>query len=287
MRLHQLSLARKVLITTICLSLLLVFVPIVNAQVVEESDPFVYQTEQLNSEIRRLKIQYRGELEEYRNLESQFQINQQQYENLGTLAALEDARVATQVAMEARARVLKTYLALLKVTLLRQTGVEVDQKQQATVALDRVADDLDIHHQSFADQEFDRVELDQLSDEFEMLGFKVSDVSHRSLALLSTAKLQSVYDKAFILNQDMEGKLATMGGALKSAQRRRAFGETGRKLEAILPILQELHGDVRKETEDGGKTNFKGIYNRMSDGLQDTFSNLTQLTTFLQEILDG
>lgn len=240
----------------------------------------VYETESLSAELHRLKTQYRGELDEYRQLQNTYVVAKKQYEQLGTLASLEDGVRATQAAMESRARVLKTYLQIVKVSLLEQTGVEVDQKQAALTEVDRVISELDKDYEQFG-KELDRVALKKISDKFVEFDVVIQDVSYRVLSLLAVGELQTIYDKAVILADDMESELATQGGALKQSQRQRSFDETHRQLEQITPKLKREHQRIK----DPRSSNYQSVYNISTRELGNVYADISKALSFLKELL--
>jgi RAQPRD family integrative conjugative element protein len=241
---------------------------------------FVYETESLAAELRRLKMQYRGELEEYRRLEDRYTVSKQQHIKLNTLASLEEAIAASQSAMESRARVLKTYLQILKVALLQQTGIDVKQKESAVAAIDGVSEKLTAHHAIFAEP-LDKVKLQQVSTNFVLLREEIEDTSYRALSLLTIGQLQTVYDNSSLLVEDMKTELATHGGALKQAERKRGFEETQRNLEAIKPALEEAH----QTTANSQDSKYEFAYGRVTKDLRGTYTDLSQILSFLKELL--
>ncbi len=253
---------------------------VVRAQENASPSDFVYETESLAAELRRLKMQYRGELEEYRRLEDRYTVSKQQHIKLNTLASLEEAIAASQSAMESRARVLKTYLQILKVALLQQTGVDVKQKENAVAAIDQVSEKLTQHHAIFSEP-LDKVKLQQVSTNFALLREQIEDTSYRALSLLTIGQLQTVYDNSSLLVEDMEAELATHGGALKQAERKRGFEETKRNLEAIKPTLEEAH----QTTANSQDSKYEFAYGRVTKDLRSAYTDLSQILSFLKELL--
>lgn len=237
-------------------------------------------TQSLSAELRRLKTQYRGELEEYRRLESQYVVAKQQYVQLQTLSSLEAAVRATQAAMEARDRVLRTYLQILKVSLLQQTGIEVGQKEAALLELDIAIGRVEKHHLLF-EKELDKVALAAATTDFEEIGGKIEDTSYKVLSLLAIGKLQSVYDKATVLGSDMKTVLATEGGALKQSQRQRAFDETDRALGDVKTQLQA----VQQQLTDHDANQSKSAYEELKDDIRGVYTRLAQVVSFLKELV--
>jgi hypothetical protein len=274
---------KKILLFLLLSSLFLFNSGLVYAQgnePVESTEPIVYEKDSLSKDIRQLKLQYRGELEEYRNLENLYLIAKNQYHKLGTLASLEDAVQKTQEVMTVRDKVLKTYLRLLRLKLLSQPGIELPEKKAAEQSLLSTISKLEQHQQQF-EQTLDKPQLNQISEEFEILMEQIEEAAYQALTVMSIGKLQTIHDKAVLLKADMEIKIATAGGALKSTERKRSFDETDRVLNNLKPEFDA----IEKKYSNPSSSGYKGVHQSIEKQLGSIHSSLSKALTFLGELL--
>ncbi len=269
-------------INKISLSILLavIFFSSFPSAVLAQEEPVIYQQDSLSQDIRQLTIQYRGELEEYRNLENLYLIAKDQYLKLETLASLEDAVQKTQEAMDARAKVLRTYLRLLRLKLLSQAGIELPDKKAAEQTLLAAIQKIEQHQQQLKEP-LDKPQLNEISIEFELLIDEVEDSAYQTLSLMAIGELQNIHDRSGVLRDDMEVEIATAGGALKSAERQRSFAETDRLLKTLKPEFDEVEKKYSRPTTSG----YKGIYNAIENRLESIHSTLSKAVGFLEELL--
>jgi len=245
-----------------------------------EDNQKVFDAQSFSKDIRQLTLQYRGELEDYRSSEKEYKILKQQYFQLETLASLEKSVRATQAAMVARANVLRTYIRLLRFHLLAQAGIELPEKQAAQQNLLDTLSKIEQHQQKLAEP-LDKPSIANVAVEFKELFSEIEESVYRVLALLTVGKLQTVHDKALVLTHDMEEQLATAGGALKSAERKRSFDETNR-------VLSSLKGEfdlVEAKFSDSSDLDYKEVYQFANDRLSRIYSSLAKALLFLEELL--
>ena len=242
--------------------------------------PVIYQQDSLTKDIQNLRIQYRGELEEYRNLENAYLIAKDQYLKLNTLASLEDAVQKTQAVMIARDKVLHTYLRLVRLSLISQTGIEIDEKQAAEQSLLSALGKIESHQQLFQ-KSLDKPQLTDISLNYETSLSEVENAAYRALSLISIGKLQTIHDKSTTLKEDMETKIATAGGVLQITKRRRAFDEIDRSLARLKPNFDEIEEKYKNPSSAG----YKSIYNTLQKQLAEVHSSLAQILSFLGEVL--
>lgn len=271
---------RKLFLPLLLVALFLSNFNLVYAQVGESTKTVVYEQESLSKDIRQLKLQYRGELEEYRGLENLYLIAKKQYYKLNTLASLEDVVQKTQAAMSSRDKVLKTYLRLLRLELLSQPGIELPEKKAAEQSLLAAVQKIEQHQQQF-EETLDKPQLSQVAEEFKTLINQIEEASYQTLTLVSIGELQTIHDKAILLRSDMELEIATAGGALKSTERKRSFDETDR----VLNNLEPKFDSVEKEYSKASATKYKRVYATIGKELSSIHSSLSQALAFLRELL--
>ncbi|MBU1885762.1 hypothetical protein KKE34_04100 [Patescibacteria group bacterium] len=257
-----------------------------SGQVLAQEEPaiqdskMVFETQSFSQDIRQLTLQYRGELEEYRKAEQEYNILKQQYQQLGTLVSLEKAVRATQEAMVVRARVLQTYVRLLRFYLLSQAGIELPQKQVAEQNLLDTLSKIEQHQQELIEP-LDKLQMRQAVFDFQELSMVIEESIYRVFSLLAVGKLQTVHDKAIVLKEDMKDQLATAGGALKLAERQRSFDETDR----VLNSLKSSFDKAEAVFVDSHRISYKGVYKSNNNQLSLIYSSLSKALVFLGELL--
>ncbi len=244
------------------------------------SQSSVYQQDSFSRDIRQLKLQYRGELAEYRQSENLYLIAKNQYHKLNTLASLEEGVQKTQAAMVARDKVLLTYLRLLRLKLLSQPGIELQQKKAAEQSLLAAVTQIQQHQQQF-EQILAKPQLNKISAEFEPLIKQVEEAAYQALTVISIGELQTIHDQAVTLEIELESKLATTGGALKSTARKRSFDETNRVLTDLKPAFDLIEKKYSQPSSSG----YKGVYKSINKQLSAIHSSLAKALTFLGELL--
>lgn len=271
---------KNLLLSLFFTSLFLFNPDLVHAQAGEVPSATIYERESLSKEIRQLKLQYRGELEEYRRLENSYLIAKDQYHKLGTLASLEDAVQKTQEVMVSRDKVLRTYIRLLRLSLLSQPGIELPEKTAAEQSLLAALQKIEQHQQQLKEP-LDKPQISEISGDFEVLSDQVREAAYQTLTVMAIGELQTIHDKSIALKSDMEIEIATAGGALKSTERKRSFDETDRVLTSLKPQFDEVEKKLSKPSTSG----YEGIYRAIENSLGMIHSSLSQALTFLGELL--
>lgn len=276
------------LLTTIAISLGASLVMVVSplrfhpqpAMAQADSQPAVFDTEQLSATIRELKVEYRAELEAYRREEQLYQIAQGQHEKLQTLTSLENLVRSTQSAMRARNQVLRTYFELLRLRLQQQPGIDLDLKQRAgddVVAGIQVLD----RYKQILEPTLDKPALQAVATTFDEDIEAIEDTAYQVISLLALGELQTLHDKTVQLTEEIKNQTATQGGALKIAQRDRAFGETERLLAQIKPEISQ----VELRLNNPNSQPYETLYLQVIETLDDVSNQLAQVMAYLQEIL--
>lgn len=254
---------------------------VVRTQEELQSAEVIFQGERYAADIEKLKRSYRGELESYRTAERQYQLAKVQSKKLGTLVALEESVKATQQVMRARGQVLRSYLDILRLSLLDAPGINLTQKQEAIAELEEVQRLLVVHLE-LLEPTHDKVLSARVSEDFVELEKRLRDTSHKTLSLLKIGALQNAYDKTVILTAEMKIQVATGGGALKEAERQRGFDENQRALDKT---RADLDAAIAISQEGRSQQNYQGVYRRVTDALGAVYTDLSQVLSFLEELL--
>jgi len=231
----------------------------------------------LTAEINDLKLQYRAELEQYRDLERQSTIANLQYTQLQTLVSLETAVTTLKKAMESRVRVLELYLRLLKLELTNATGVELSSKQSLLSKLDLSLTELASHQAQLA-QANDRESLLEVSASFGLLGSELQVIAYQTQAQLTISRLQTVYDKVQSVKEEVKQQTADQTPLLQQPARERAFIETDRNLNEVRDQLLKLQATT-------GQQEFsQNSYTGLLQTADSVYAGLAQSLNFLSEL---
>lgn len=259
--------------------------PIVFAQEVATPEPMpvveeaIFNQKTNRPEIERLKVSYRGLIENYRNKEKQYEIAKIDFQQLNTLRSLEEALNATREVMVSRTDVLLTYMEIVKLELQDSEGIEIGKKSEAITAIE----DQIMYLRSFREMAIAAQNRDQINDlkpEFSQHREAIEESGYYGLSLVLIGRLQAVHDKARIIESDIEILLAEEEVApLVQAQRERAIIETKESLEEVNTIL-------RQQLLSISPTAAKGGHNGIRDSLNVVYSKLALSTRYLQELLD-
>lgn len=240
----------------------------------------VTATPSIDAQIADVRSTYRGQLEQYRNQERQYQISLDQYQRLGTLTSLETAVTATQQLMLTRARVLATYTNLVRLHVVKQEGLDDVKKNELIARMDQLLVELETHQRS-VELATDRIRVNALTAEFKPLGKRVEDTCYQALSFLNLGKLRVVYAKAEVLHEVIKAEESTSSAVLDNAQRDRAIAETERTFEQV----GELFGTIEELAYGEDITRAKSDNQRLREEAKPIYAGLNKILSFLEEIL--
>ncbi len=249
-----------------------------------DKDERVLQKDRLAQDIDQTKQELLSKLENYNQIERKYRIALSQYQSHQTLSSIEEAVNTARAAMLSRNDVLITYLKLLKFKLIESEGVEVTHKKRALIQIEQMLVRLGQFGAKVEPVE-DRVKLNQLADEFNQLGSEIEETSYYTLNLLSLGKLQAVYDQAKVMENKIEQKQGSNSSKLDQAADKQALKETQRLIEAINPMLQEVWTDISQVKQDN--STYQSQYRRLFDDLNPIYAKLSQLVSYLEELLNS
>jgi hypothetical protein len=241
------------------------------------SEEVILQKQRLDEEIEQLSIIYRGQLNEYRLAEKDFQIARDQYQRLNTLASIDKVVELTRKVMQLRAQVLSTYFELLRVNLIASEGIELSLKQAVTQRLEAQQNWLQLHQQAIVSVD-DREEFNQLADTFLQRAAVFQAVYQEANSLLAVGKLQDVFDRLNLLAEDMTAFEASDSTAV-SARAVREVGQVTDQLDSELQLVwQELRVSIQERK-------IASFYNNLTKDLNPIYASTNQLISFLDELL--
>ncbi len=179
-----------------------------------------------------------SQLTTYRSDAQAFQTSKDQYSQIHTLAALEEAVRMTRQVMTTRAEVLQTYLATARLTLQYTKGIDTQTKAASLLQLDQLVSDLKLHQLAIANAS-DRTSLLGVATQFLIFNKRITAFSNQVSLLVSYGNLQSVDDKMLTVKQDLQTQIQqVVTDPLLLAQKQRGLDEVQRNLDQINPTLQ-------------------------------------------------
>lgn len=228
-------------------------------------------------EIAEVDRTYKGQLAEYRQAADQFNIAKGQFTKLNTLASLEVAVQDGRKALLLRDRVLLTYLKLIELKLLESDGINLEEK---TIALDMTKDlQQDFQaHLDLTNNAIDRVAVNQVADDFEILAPKITNLSNYVSTLLRIGKLQTIYDHSLSLVEKTNPNAAGAEPSLKQNEMIRAHTEVVNLMEKIYTNLRYGWDEIRVAREKEKPID-------LSKSNASVFADLSQTMLFLAEIV--
>ncbi|MEA2056106.1 MAG: hypothetical protein U9O78_00090 [Patescibacteria group bacterium] len=241
----------------------------------------IMQKERLTEDISQTKDELLSQLESYNRDEKKYRIALSQYQAHQTLSSIEDVVEISRLTMLSRNQVLTTYLKLIRLKLIETEGIEVTHKKEA---LTRIEQKLILLGQFKARIEpvNDRIEINQLADDFVEIGADIKEDCYYSLTLLMLGRLQGVYDQTNVLESRIkEGVVAE--NRLDKTLNEQAFKETDRLIESTQTMLAEQWSELGK---DDLNSKYEAMYRRVYDDLNLIYTKLSQLVSYLGELLD-
>lgn len=241
----------------------------------------IFHKTQNTERIQELLVLYQGEVEDYRKLEREFQINKAQFQKLNTLQSLEEAVQSTKKVMISRDMVLITYFELLHASLEETEGIEVTLKAQNLKNLEDRINTLKDHQKKVEDTT-DRAGIADRVTEFVPIAKTIGTSAYSSIALIVTGNLQAVYDKSVILYSDIK-KYHTDHpvSAVKQGERNRAYTEIDNNVSSLAMNLN----DVRNQIATESKKNYGISINQIIEQLNKSYSGTALLLSHLKELL--
>ncbi len=228
-----------------------------------------------------LKVTYRNQLGIYRTNEKSFQIAKDQYYQIQTLAALEEAVRATRQVMLSRADVIQTYFTMAKLTLGNTKGIETDVKTKTLQDLDTLSTDLKVHRAAVAAAS-DRTGLLAVATEFDGLGDRVNSLSTSISYLVAYGRLQTVSDKTSTIKQELLQQIEQAEtDPLKLAEKKRGLEEVQRNLDQVNSPLLKIRTALNPKTATNSQINS----NTMANDFSDIYSGLSRSLSYLQELV--
>jgi tetratricopeptide (TPR) repeat protein len=247
-----------------------------------QSSQVILQRQRLTEEIQDLEKQLLGQLNQYRQHEREYRIARDQYQSLQTLSSIEEVVSSTKKAMRSRNLVLDTYLNILRLKLLETEGVELVHQERALEIIEKHRQALGAYEQ-LIDQSQDREAINLIADEFLSLGEEINNNSFYVLSILSIGRLQSVYDKAVIINQKISSEESEAEEAvLEQSQRNRAINEVNKLITQLPPMFETVWSNAYISNRPSRQ--HESFYRNLTRELGPIHSRLSLLVSYFEEL---
>lgn len=248
----------------------------------DSSTTQIFNKERETEKIRTLRVLYRDQVEVYRNSEKNYGIAKTNFEQVQTLASLEEAVNATRTVMADRLRVMVTYAELIDAVLVETNGIELDIKDQTHKDLVGMINLLKIQQDNVAVAN-DRGAMALLADDFEPVADSYESLVYKTLSLIRIGMIQEVQDKAEIIEIDIIAEHETEDvSSVAQAKRERAYDEVERNFKEINDDLASLNEDFIDENRNGYRRNF---YERVLQELGPVYAQISRSLDHLEELL--
>ena len=241
----------------------------------------VFIKERETQKIQELRVLYRNQVESYRGAEKLFLVAKTNFGQVDTLAALEEAVLATQKLMLERNNVMITYLELIQALLAETNGVELDLKNQSSSQITSLITTLRLHQDDIILSK-DRQAMALLADNFEPIAVEYQASVYKTLSLIRIGRIQEVVDKSAIIYADIKQEHSSgEASSLQESRRQRAYAEIDRSFTTINASIAQLNDSFM---ERKGKDLNRQFYENILRGLAPVYAEISRLLQFLEEL---
>lgn len=237
----------------------------------------------LNEQLADLARSYRGQMLEYTVAEKEYLLAVTQYQQLNTLAALEQAVVATRQASLIRDLVLITYMQQLRLHLLQTQGIEVGVKSRTLERIENMITAVQLHHDE-TQKVADRVQLQTVTDAFQVIVPEYEKLALFSVGIIELGRLQNAHDQTKAVFEFISDADTSHLTRLQRDQRQRSLEETSRYASQVdQEFVLEVAEWLELETNDYGQDTqslqevLEGLYGRVAQE-QEYLKELARLT---------
>lgn len=228
------------------------------------------------AQMSTLRSQYRTQLDVYRTDEHNFSLSRDQYNQLQTLTALEEAVKSTQKVLLSRDEVLLTYLKMLRLTFTQTTGVQLQLKNNQLKIIDALIMAIN-RNKDLASHAVTRVQADQAALDFAAFSPLLQQISSQTILIMSYGKVQSLFDKTVTVRNEIKTHvLQQETDPLKLSEKQRAFVQIDQTVDLVdfqlKGVLAGLSGGQNFQTTQTGEQ-----LNQAYAGISRTFAYLDEV----------
>lgn len=242
--------------------------------------------------LEQLRSDYLFQLEKYREAEQQYSRDRAEFYKLQTLASREKAVDSMRPYLEARARVMFTYMVAMENLLKQAQGIDVTARNQT---INKIIETKNYLQSYIAEIPTftDRETINAASARFESEGAALFfEAQYRSLTLLAIGRVQRAYDQLELATSDFEEDFfASITDEVVKAQVARGLRDVEFQNQRAETALQQAIASYpaflsvsELEASRQKAPNYQQTYSNTVRTLQTSFSAMKQSIEFLQEL---
>lgn len=227
------------------------------------------------------KEAYIDQANDYRKIESSYKLSQDTYNQVKTLASLEEAIINLKKVQVSRIKTLQSFYTALRLLVNETRGLEVQTKQLQVKNIDTVLvklEELSVNLQKAND----RITLNQQTAELEKFKPVFTGVAYSALTFIRISRVQSALDQLGLAAQLVYDDIQTRNlDANKGAEKQRAYDELVRLIENTKVKMLE----IRTQAEEKKVNEYDlGGYSEVLGKLSTSHSSIRRGANFVQEL---
>ncbi|MBI5151398.1 MAG: hypothetical protein HZA34_02370 [Candidatus Pacebacteria bacterium] len=228
------------------------------------------------------KQQYIQSLDVYREKEQKFLISREQYNQLQTLASLEEVVRTSKDVQLARMDTLTAYFNTLLLSIQNLKGAEITKKANQGQLLQTALVEIERQRNTILTSN-DRVTLDKTSANYDDKQGAFSSIAYSSLALIKISNIQSATDQLGVLTGEVYTSIQESSpSATIFAEKQRGYDELARTIETIKMSTKKA---TQQYDNISGRDLFtQGAYAQIVETLGTGYAKLKQGESFIQEL---
>ena len=245
----------------------------------------VYETPDRSTEIENELILYRNLIKEYQTAEDKFTFSKSQYQQLGTLASLEELVVSSRAAMVALDRVLISHLKLIRLYLIETLGIDLGVKQTTVGEIEQLMTDM-TNHQQASSLVLTQVEVDQQADSYLQLRSRATLLQAKVEQQVMVGRLQAAYDKVKVVESEVEQAVAEAQiSKSKYEEKQRALDLVSDRQASVERVLSDFNTLIISPELAKNNRGDKQLTEINPVNLLMVYADISQILTYLDEIV--
>lgn len=221
----------------------------------------------------------------YRDLEDKYLVAREQYYQLNTLNAQDEAIRRGKELLTARAQALKTYYAYLLIIVQRTRGMELEDKQRVVAHLEDVDRQLAAYLEGV--QALDsREKVDRHFGTLNNLKMAFYHVAYSALAVVKMGEVQTAIDSSSVLATDLKALVEVSHlSTAEKAKRNRGLEEVDRLLQRAKNNLTTQRTQYLRNASNNSYN--ESAYQQFQGEIDFSYTQLRQAHSFLAEVAKG
>ncbi len=236
--------------------------------------------------IQAATTRYFAAVETYRIEENRYNLARDQYYQLNTLTALDEAIRRSKEVLRARSEVLHAYFSYLRLILENTKGIEINDKINADLDLVRLQEDLETYVLLIPNAQ-DRQQVNVLFENLNSRSREIQSAAYGTLMLIKIGEIQTAADTAGILQQRTQSAIE-QSETLSAAE----VEISTRGMSEISLLLQRANNNTFTLLENYRQQKSRGNfsesgYRSFQSNAEFSYLQLRQVVDYLREIQQG